>query len=112
MTGENKCWVERKDKTVEGHTSSAALYFKDQEKPLWGPKSCHQNAYDIKTALHKADSRLELRMDPWDHSVEGHTRTFNIRANGVDLLRNLSCHDNMDSLATIINTIWTVDPPN
>ena len=112
MTGENKCWTETKDKTVEGHTNSAALYFKDQGKPLWGPKGCHDNTVDIQAALRKADPRLELRMERKEHSVEGHTRTFNVRANGKDLLIGHSCHDNMDDLATIINTIWAVDPPN
>lgn len=110
MAGENICWVETKDKTVEGHTNSAALYFNDNL--LWGPKGCHDNTVDIQTALRKADPRLELRMERKGHSVEGHTRTFNVRANGEDVLTGHSCHDNMEELAMIINTIWAVNPPN
>ena len=111
MPGEYRCWTESTGHSVEGHTNTATLYFKNQATPLWGPQGCHDNTVDIQTALRKADPRFELRLQRKAHTVEGHTLTFNIRANGVDLLRNLSCHDNMDSLATVINTIWSVDPP-
>jgi hypothetical protein len=53
----------------------------------------------------------ELRMARKEHSVEGHTRKISVRANGQNLLEGLSCHDNMDDLPGIINTIWAIDPP-
>ncbi|TLS21608.1 uncharacterized protein PpBr36_09583 [Pyricularia pennisetigena] len=102
-------WLSEKDKTVEGHTNTAALYFND--KLMWGPKSCHDNTVDIQTALRKVDPRLELRLARKDKTVEGHTRAFNIKHNGKDVLTNHSCHDNMGDLATTINTIWQVLPP-
>ena len=112
MSSAPRTWVNTKDKTVEGHTNTAALYFDGNPNPLWGPNGCHDNTVDIQTALRQADPRLELRMERKGHSVEGHTRTFNVEARGQTLLQNHSCHDNMESLSSTINTIWAVSPPN
>ncbi|KAI6354344.1 hypothetical protein MCOR25_008667 [Pyricularia grisea] len=103
-------WLNEKSKTVEGHTNTATLYFKGEK--IVGPFSCHDNTVDIQTALRQVDDRMELRLARKDKTVEGHTRAFNIKHNGKEILSNHSCHDNMESLVNSINTIWKIMPPS
>lgn len=109
MSEENRVWLTEKSKTVEGHVNTATLYFNGNK--IWGPSGCHDNTVDIQTALRQADPRFELRLERKSHSVEGHTRSINIRARGKMYLENHSCHDNMQSMADRITGIWLGSPP-
>ncbi|TLS21019.1 uncharacterized protein PpBr36_10896 [Pyricularia pennisetigena] len=109
LTGESKVWLDTTHRTVEGHTSSCKLYFNDSL--VWEPGSCHDNTVKIQSALREADPRFELRMEKKkENTVEGHTRTMNIKYRGETLLKGHSCHDNMEGMATVINTIWKTNP--
>jgi hypothetical protein len=110
MANETKVWLDSKSKSVEGHVNQATLFFKGQQH--WGPRSCHDNTVDLQTALHKADPRLELRLERKEHSIEGHTCAISVMAKGELVLDKLSCHDNLEGLVSIITTIWKLDPPS
>jgi hypothetical protein len=105
-----RIWTESKKKSVEGHTCRGTLYFNGNK--LWGPYYCHDNTVKIQSALKQADPRLELRLEKKAKSIEGHTCSINIEANGIRLLNNLSCHDRMESLANAITSLWAGSPPS
>ncbi|KAH8844709.1 hypothetical protein MCOR27_004165 [Pyricularia oryzae] len=109
MTGESKVWLDTVNNTVEGHTSSCKLFFNDSL--VWETGSCHDNTVKIQTALRQADPRFELRMAKKDgNTVEGHTRKLNIKYRGETILKDHSCHDNMEGMASVINNIWSTNP--
>ncbi|EHA57819.1 hypothetical protein MCOR27_007655 [Pyricularia oryzae] len=106
----SKVWLNEKPKTVEGHTNTCQLFF--EGNPVHeNPISCHDNTVDIQTALRKADPRFELRLARKDKTVEGHTRSFNIKCKDEDILKDHSCHDNMITIVNSINALWAVLPP-
>ncbi|KAI8722837.1 hypothetical protein NCS52_00428800 [Fusarium sp. LHS14.1] len=109
MTDQNRVWLNEKPHSKEGHDNTATLFY--QGNQVWGPHGCHDNTVDIQTALRQADPRFELRLERKSHSIEGHTRTINIRARGKMYLENHSCHENMQSMADTINGIWIASPP-
>jgi hypothetical protein len=109
MAKKSKVWLNITSKTVEGHTNTCELFFND--KSIWGPRSCHDNTVKLQTALHKADKRLELRLDTKSKTVEDHTRNINVESKGEVILSKLGCHENMEGLAIAINTIWLISPP-
>ncbi|TLD11933.1 hypothetical protein PspLS_11338 [Pyricularia sp. CBS 133598] len=105
----NAVWLTDRSKTVEGHNLTCALYF--DQKLIWGPMSCHNNTTTIQSALREADPRIELRLGTKDKTVEGHTKSFNIKCKGKNILEDHSCHNNLEGLVTAITALWTVSPP-
>ncbi|KAI6389347.1 hypothetical protein MCOR24_010584 [Pyricularia oryzae] len=106
---DSSAWLSDRSKTVEGHNVTCALYFNDNL--VWGPMSCHNNTTTIQSALRQADKRMELRLGTKDKTVEGHTKFFNIKYKGKNILEDHFCHNNLEGLVVAINSIWIAAPP-
>lgn len=106
MTYEFNIWLDPKNHSVEGHTRTCTLYFKD--KVIWGPRSCHPNTDRLKDAIEQADCRFRLDIHTKDHSVEGHIKYISVEHEGKVLLDKMSTHDNMEGLVTAINAVLAV----
>lgn len=106
MSNKLHVWLDEKPHTVEGHTKNCTLFFKD--KPVWGPKSCHDNTTRLKHAIEKADDRFALTIEDKTKSVEGHIRSISVKSHGEIILDKLSTHDNMEGLIATIETIQAV----
>ncbi|KAB8228987.1 uncharacterized protein BDW43DRAFT_303430 [Aspergillus alliaceus] len=109
MSDQYDIWIEDKPHSVEGHIFYGTLTFKG--KVVWGPKHCHNNTTQLKTALRQADDRLDMEFISKPNSVEGHTRYISVKSKGNVILNKLSTHDNMDELVTVVKTIWNIDSP-
>ncbi|KAH6611847.1 hypothetical protein C7974DRAFT_406401 [Boeremia exigua] len=96
-----RVFLEPKDHSVEGHTSTCTLYFNDQV--IWGPSSCHGNATQIRDALQAADPRFTLKIMPKAKTIEGHAVTISVIRGDKLYLHRLSTHDNMSGLCDAIN---------
>ncbi|KAJ5632026.1 hypothetical protein N7490_008365 [Penicillium lividum] len=97
--------TETKDHSLEGHTKTATLWFKN--KKLW-EYGCHPNTYELGNALHELEDRFTITMVEKEHLKEGHTGKIFVQSNGTTLLNGLSTHASMDEVATIVNAILAV----
>ena len=104
-------WTVAKEHSVEGHTLTGTLRFKDQI--IWGPRGCHDNTMRLGDALNQADWRFAMSFAPKEHTIEGHTRYISVKGwDGTLLLDKLNTHDEMDSLAkTVMDIINKEGPP-
>jgi hypothetical protein len=101
MSSDLKVSLEPKGHSVEGHTTQGTLFFNG--RIIWGPRGCHDNTTYLRDALAAADPRFELVMRHKNKSIEGHTCTISVMANGRTYLDRLSTHDSMEGLCKAIN---------
>ncbi|CAH0020144.1 unnamed protein product [Clonostachys rhizophaga] len=99
--GDLRIWLERKEHSVEGHTAECILTFNN--RIIWGPQSCHDNTFRLKDALFAVDPRFQITLRNKRKSMEGHTYSLSLMADGHLYLDRLSTHENMIGLCQAIN---------